>query len=676
MDLAGFTYNDAEVLRKAAGKKDTEKMAKVKTMFLDGSKKIDILDEESAAKIWAQMEASQRYAFNKCVSYDTVIRRASTNKKNLILTVEEMYKIKNDIKYAKKSGHLSLYKKWKFTGNYGKGLSLCSDGRVRPNDIVNITPAGNREIYRITLDNQSYIDVTDNHKFPTNRGILLCNELKIGDELYHVLPYEGTNKKYGWSNISIPELRNIAKNRKHDHITAGFLEGENNPGYVNGEYTKFIENANKLPNHCDICHNSNIRLETHHKDGNRQNNNISNLQKLCVSHHKKEEYKLGRLKRGEKGYPTQLIKIISIEKINEGMTYNVEMDGPNHNFVTSQNIVTCNSHSASYGIYTFATAWFKAHFPLEFFCSYLGSAKEKSDPIEEMHELVNECKLLDIEVLPPDFRWQEANFHIKDNKIYFGMGNVKGIGQSKIKKLFNLCQDTPVEELDWFSLLLNVFSGLDITIVENLILVGAFDYLKIPRIRMHYEYGVWNRLTEKEQDWIKTTSTQNSILEAIREAAKPRKEGGACANKNRIAELEDLIKILEHPPFALKDSTGKIAIDEQRLLGISLTAHETDSGSSEATCSCKEFLGGFSGNIVLAVTITRMNEYKTKKGKNPGQAMAFLTVEDISCALDSLVVFPEVYAEFKSLLVKDNTVLIYGNRSKENSLIVQKVIQI
>jgi DNA polymerase III alpha subunit len=133
---------------------------------------------------------------------------------------------------------------------------------------------------------------------------------------------------------------------------------------------------------------------------------------------------------------------------------------------------------------------------------------------------------------------------------------------------------------------------------------------------------------------------------------------------------------LEHPPFALKDSTGKIAIDEQRLLGISLTAHETDSGSSEATCSCKEFLGGFSGNIVLAVTITRMNEYKTKKGKNPGQAMAFLTVEDISCALDSLVVFPEVYAEFKSLLVKDNTVLIYGNRSKENSLIVQKVIQI
>jgi DNA polymerase-3 subunit alpha len=293
-----------------------------------------------------------------------------------------------------------------------------------------------------------------------------------------------------------------------------------------------------------------------------------------------------------------------------------------------------------------------------------------------MHELVNECKLLDIEVLPPDFRWQEANFHIKDNKIYFGMGNVKGIGQSKIKKLFNLCQDTPVEELDWFSLLLNVFSGLDITIVENLILVGAFDYLKIPRIRMHYEYGVWNRLTEKEQDWIKTTSTQNSILEAIREAAKPRKEGGACANKNRIAELEDLIKILEHPPFALKDSTGKIAIDEQRLLGISLTAHETDSGSSEATCSCKEFLGGFSGNIVLAVTITRMNEYKTKKGKNPGQAMAFLTVEDISCALDSLVVFPEVYAEFKSLLVKDNTVLIYGNRSKENSLIVQKVIQI
>jgi len=336
------------------------------------------------------------------------------------------------------------------------------------------------------------------------------------------------------------------------------------------------------------------------------------------------------------------------------------------------------SHATLYGTYSYITAYMKYHFTLEFFCSYLSFASEKIDPALEKHELVNEAKLFNVEILPPDFRWQQSNFHIKDEKIYFGMSNVKGVGASKIKKLLRICKEAPqdVTSMQWFDLLVYVLSQVDTTTVENLILVGAFDYLRIPRMKMHYEYGIWNRLTDKEKEWISAFSTEDNLLSVIRSAARPKKDGGACANKNRVSELEDLIKILEQPPFPLKDSTGKIALDEQRLLGISLTAHETDSSAALASCSCKEYLAGFTGNIALGVSITRVSECKTKKGKNPGQLMAFMTVEDLSCALDCLVCFPETYTEFKSLLVPNNTVLIHGNRSKDNSLIVQKVTQI
>ena len=57
--------------------------------------------------------------------------------------------------------------------------------------------------------------------------------------------------------------------------------------------------------------------------------------------------------------------------------------------------------------------------------------------------------------------------------------------------------------------------------------------------------------------------------------------------------------------------------------------------------------------------------------------MAFITVEDNSCELSSVIAFPETWEENKKLLVKGNTVLIIGERSKKkDSFIVQRVSQI
>lgn len=64
-DIAGFTLQDAELLRKAASKKDTSKMAEVRDMFMTGAKKVGKVTDDEAKEIFSTIQKSQRYAFNK-----------------------------------------------------------------------------------------------------------------------------------------------------------------------------------------------------------------------------------------------------------------------------------------------------------------------------------------------------------------------------------------------------------------------------------------------------------------------------------------------------------------------------------------------------------------------------------------------------------------------------------
>jgi DNA polymerase III subunit alpha len=80
--LAGFTKGDADVLRKAMGKKQIEVLNKMKSKFIEGGKK-NGLDEKKLDKVWTDWEAFASYAFNKShstcyafVAYQTAYLKA------------------------------------------------------------------------------------------------------------------------------------------------------------------------------------------------------------------------------------------------------------------------------------------------------------------------------------------------------------------------------------------------------------------------------------------------------------------------------------------------------------------------------------------------------------------------------------------------------------------------
>ena len=83
MKLAGYSWLEADKLRKAMGKKIPEEMAKQKIKFFDGCQEFGKLSREKIAEIWSLMEPFALYGFNKAhaasyavVAYQTAYMKA------------------------------------------------------------------------------------------------------------------------------------------------------------------------------------------------------------------------------------------------------------------------------------------------------------------------------------------------------------------------------------------------------------------------------------------------------------------------------------------------------------------------------------------------------------------------------------------------------------------------
>ncbi|HSI14649.1 MAG TPA: DNA polymerase III subunit alpha, partial [Chthoniobacter sp.] len=82
--LAGYTLGGADLLRRAMGKKDKEKMAKERIKFCDGCKKLHDIDEKTANEIFDTLEKFAGYGFNRShsaayawISYQTAYLKAN-----------------------------------------------------------------------------------------------------------------------------------------------------------------------------------------------------------------------------------------------------------------------------------------------------------------------------------------------------------------------------------------------------------------------------------------------------------------------------------------------------------------------------------------------------------------------------------------------------------------------
>lgn len=340
------------------------------------------------------------------------------------------------------------------------------------------------------------------------------------------------------------------------------------------------------------------------------------------------------------------------------------------------------SHAVSYAFNAYLSAYAKAHFPKIFFTSYLMYAKDKIDPQKEIRELINNANEMDVKVLVPDFRLLNKNFILKENKIYFGLTNVKGFGDSMYDKLCLLAKEHNIKAMSFIELCFKILTNLSSTASKALICSGSLDYLKINRNYMLAAYNAVLGLSDREKKWIidniklSEFKSLESLFEFILTCEVGKKS--CIATAKRAIAVQDIYKILKNPPYSLIDSPEWIADNEYNLLGTSITCSKIDACDIlNANTTCKEFKDTNRQDIVIACELQDINVIKTKKGKNPGQEMAFITISDSTGGLDCIVCFPEQYTEYNHLFDTGNTILIAGAKNKDNSsLIIKKVWQL
>lgn len=420
-----------DIIKKIAKKKFSQEELDELQVRLKGGWIDNVGTEDGFAETWQVVQDAAHYSFNACVSGDTVIQRSGLKKSSFKPTVEEMYLIMNDISYAKSTGHLALHNKYVSFG-YGNALSMFDDGRIRKNKIVDIRFSGVRDIYRVRVKSGAFLDCTMNHKFPTPNGKITLANLSVGDLLYVKGEYEKHPDDYRFTDGNFVSNLPVKGQRGFQCVPDGNSVRFN----ALAEYKK----SHKCS--CEKCGKEydGSKFELHHKDLDRTNNDESNLEWLCNSCHKKEHYKVGRNKVYDKGIPTYLDEICSIEYLRTDKTYDIEMEHPAHTFVSESGLVTSNSHSLSVGIDSLYGAYLKAHYPLEYYTVVLTLY---ADDLDRTSKLIAEMPHFGIVLEPIKFGKSGSDYTMdkENNVIYKGIASIKYCNEKIADELLEIADD-------------------------------------------------------------------------------------------------------------------------------------------------------------------------------------------------------------------------------------------
>ncbi len=309
------------------------------------------------------------------------------------------------------------------------------------------------------------------------------------------------------------------------------------------------------------------------------------------------------------------------------------------------------SHSAAYATIAYQTAYLKAHFPVEFMASVLTS--EKAD-VERIAFLIDECKKMNVEVLPPNINESLKNFTVvtDKNQIRFGLLAIKNVGENIVDAVVEeKKKNGPFKSIGDF--VHRVHSkDLNKKSMEALIKSGAFD-----------QFAERNQLL----------GNLEKLLQIARENNKNSSNGqiglflGMATNNNDI-RLEEV-----KPASNFERLTW-----EKELLGLYVSSHplndfkklfETKTVSiskiDEAWVDKKVILGGIISNVKKIITKT-------------GKQMIFMKLEDLS-AKTEIVVFPNLLERNPEALQENKIVFVAGrvdNRNNEIKVVADDVQEI
>lgn len=430
-EIGKFDWTHAGYIRRIISRKIGEQEFQRQFEKFQKGARENGLEDSLIDSVWASMITAGSYAFNfaHCVTGDTVVRvagghKGTPNAKKQV-TVKELWDRMYGLpmrppmggrwnryggpcmrcgetadRYAR--GWCPRCFRWR-DAMFVRGLKVLAwdprDGRVRPDNIIDVRHNGVKDVFELLLDNGNSIKATADHKILTMDGWKELKDIRKSDKVSVYLGpapyvYQGHNKleQNGW--------------------------------------TKWQSWRRQVDEVCAKCERVDVVLETSHRDGDRRNNDWENLWLLCARCHRKYDQEVNGSKYGGwwKGHLAGWSDVISVTPAGSEDVYDLEMEGEGHNFIGNDIVV---HNCVSYGMIAYWTMWVKKYHPAAFYAAALRKMPSKA------MALMRDAEAHDIKILPPMLNDSEVSWVPGEvpGTVIPGFAQIPGIGLKTAKAI-------------------------------------------------------------------------------------------------------------------------------------------------------------------------------------------------------------------------------------------------
>ncbi|RNF32895.1 DNA polymerase III subunit alpha [Paracoccus methylarcula] len=138
------------------------------------------------------------------------------------------------------------------------------------------------------------------------------------------------------------------------------------------------------------------------------------------------------------------------------------------------------SHAAAYAVVSYQTAWLKANHPVEFMAAVMNCDLHLTDKLAVYKR---ECDRMGIEIVPPCVNRSAPLFTVKEGRIHYALGALKGVGVEAMRLIETARGETGFADLNDFARRVDM-RRVGKRSLEMLARAGAFDLLDDNRSRV------------------------------------------------------------------------------------------------------------------------------------------------------------------------------------------------
>jgi DNA polymerase-3 subunit alpha len=305
------------------------------------------------------------------------------------------------------------------------------------------------------------------------------------------------------------------------------------------------------------------------------------------------------------------------------------------------------SHSLSYSLISYQTAWLKYYYPVEFYCALFNSSLDDQD---DLVKYFHACREEGISIYPPDINKSDSLFKPEQGTIIFGFAGIKGIGEKACEELLEKRPEKGFQSLDDI-LEKNVHSRTIRALAECGSLSSISEYGRgsiveaLPKLVEHQKkIKAWEERKERFEE------RERERQAAIDKGEKPPRKRPKLPERPEKPEIDKEAKLAKEDRLKL----------ERETLGFYITGHPLDQYTRLLSIHKNTIERikneALEGNVALPGVIYSITEKRTKKNKN----MATMILEDKTGRIETII-FPSIWKKTKGRIEEGDVVIVSGN---------------